>query len=182
MLEMAKRNRKKRDKSPMMPALVSQPTDERMRHAGAHWDLGGDDRGGAKIITLRDSPLERARDRGVLGKGEIALRRYGAGERYRMHWYRAGMAGRLGSWNPDRVDGDRTSETEAALHHRQEYAAAVRHLGLILSAILDSIVCHEKAFIDVLPDLGWKSRAKGCEAVSERLVVALDSLCELWGL
>src|SRR5260370_34338431 len=70
------------------------PTPERLRRAGA--DVA---RGHTGQIPMRDSPLERAFARNALTPGQ-----YSAGQKYRPHWYHAGLADRLESVQLKRID------------------------------------------------------------------------------
>src|SRR5881396_3404458 len=69
------------------------PTPERLRRAGADVE-----RGHSGQITMRDSPLERA-----FARNAITAEQYSAGQKYRHHWYHAGLAGYLQSVDLDRV-------------------------------------------------------------------------------
>jgi hypothetical protein len=69
------------------------PTPERLRRADA--DI---ERGHSGQITMRDSPLERA-----FARSAITAEQYSAGQKYRHHWYHAGLAGYLQSVDLDRV-------------------------------------------------------------------------------
>jgi hypothetical protein len=69
------------------------PTPERLRRAGA--DIA---RGHSGQITMRDAPLERA-----FARNAITAEQYSAGQKYRHHWYHAGLAGYLESVDLNRV-------------------------------------------------------------------------------
>src|SRR5215475_5879403 len=68
------------------------PTPERMRHAQGFVERGNLGRGRTGVVTLRDSPIERARARNVISQAQ-----YTAALKYRHHWYRAGLASPLSS-------------------------------------------------------------------------------------
>jgi uncharacterized protein DUF6456 len=154
------------------------PTPERMRRAGT--DL---ERGDTGQITMRDSPLERARAREL-----ITHQQYSVGQKYRHHWYHAGLADQLQSIDIDRIfAADRTNfsgmaKTEAQLFHRQRYREATQAVGKIGSHVLDWVVCRESPFDQVGYTLGWGSRPQAYAAAVERLKTALDELSKLWGL
>ena len=69
------------------------PTPERLRRAGP--DVA---RGHTGQITMRDSPLERA-----FARNALTPEQYSAGQKYRHHWYHAGLADRLESIDLDRI-------------------------------------------------------------------------------
>ena len=71
----------------------ARPTPERVRQAGA--DLA---RGDTGQITMRDSPLERA-----LARNVVTPEQYAAGQKYRHHWYHAGLCDPLGSIDLNRI-------------------------------------------------------------------------------
>src|SRR5215470_9995680 len=69
------------------------PTPERLRRAGVDVE-----RGDSGQITMRDSPLERA-----FARNALTAEQYSAGQKYRHHWYHAGLASQLGSLDLNRV-------------------------------------------------------------------------------
>jgi hypothetical protein len=156
----------------------AEPTAERLRRAG-----GAFERGDTGQITMRDSPLERA-----FGRGVISQDQYAAGQKYRHHWYHAGLSDHLGSRDLDRI---RTSDlwslsgmarTEQQVFHRQRYRQAVQAIGKLGAHVLDWTVCREVGLDRLGSTLGWSSRAQAYAAAVERLKMALDELCRLWGI
>lgn len=154
----------------------AQPTPERLRQADGAVEIG-DDRQGNKTLTMRDSPLERALSRGVLSRGQ-----YDAGVKYRLHWYRAGMAGNLKTIDLNGVFGGHGSETEAKMFHGQQYHYAVKTVGPTGSYVLDHVVCRETPLEKVGYSLGWGSKPQAIAVATEHLRMALDGLCRLWGI
>jgi Domain of unknown function (DUF6456) len=156
----------------------AEPTPERMRRAG-----GDVERGHTGQITMRDSPLERALRRNI-----ITPEQYSAGQKYRHHWYHAGLSDPLQSLDLSRVfatDAGAFSgmpKSENQLFHRQRYREAVRAVGKIGSHVLDWAVCREIELAQVGASLGWSSRAQAYAAAVERMKAALDELCRLWGI
>ena len=69
------------------------PTPERLRRAGPDFE-----RGDTGQITMRDSPLERA-----FARNALTPEQYSAGQKYRHHWYHAGLADRLESIDLNRL-------------------------------------------------------------------------------
>jgi hypothetical protein len=156
----------------------ASPTPERLRRAGRDFERGDTGR-----ITMRDSPLERSFARGV-----ITQEQYSAAQKYRHHWYHAGLSGALASLALDRVfaadfgDFSTMARTEQQVFHRQRYREAVQAVGKIGSHVLDWTVCREAAFEQVGNTLGWHSRAQAYAAAVERMRTALDQLRALWGI
>jgi hypothetical protein len=154
------------------------PTPERRRRAGADVE-----RGDSGQITMRDSPLERAFARKV-----ITQEQYSAGQKYRHHWYHAGLAGRLESVDLSRIfamdvgNCSGMAQSENQFFHRQCYREAVAAIGKIGSHVLDWAVCRETVLEQVGYSLGWSSRAQAYAAAAERMKTALDELCRLWGI
>jgi hypothetical protein len=77
---------------PPSPDDTRGPTLERVRHAQGFVERGNLGRGRTGVVTLRDSPIERARARNVISQAQ-----YTAALKYRHHWYRAGLATPLSS-------------------------------------------------------------------------------------
>lgn len=161
-------------------AVKAGLTPERFRKAEGDYEVG-DDRQGAHIVTMRDSPLERARSRGVINPHQ-----YAAGQKYRHHWYHAGLAEPLQSLDLNRVFGGDgftgMAKTEQQLFHRQRWREASKEIGKVGSHVLDWVVCRELVPEQVGYSLGWNSRARAYAAAVERMKAALDQLCKLWGI
>ena len=89
-----------RKRSVFRPRVIQPPpaddtrgaTPERMKHAQGFVERGNLGRGRTGIVTMRDSPIERARARNVISQAQ-----YTAAVKYRHHWYRAGLASPLSS-------------------------------------------------------------------------------------
>jgi hypothetical protein len=74
------------------------------------------------------------------------------------------------------------AETEHQVFHRQRYREAVQAIGKIGSHVLDACVCRELALDRIGYSLGWSSRPQAYAAAAERMKLALDELCKLWGI
>jgi hypothetical protein len=154
------------------------PTPERLRRAGK--DVA---RGETGQITMRDAPLERA-----FARGALTAEQYSAGQKYRHHWYHAGLSGGLVSvdlnrvWAVDLGAYAGMAKTERQVFHRQRYREAVQALGKISSHVLEWAVCREFALEQIGQALGWTSRPQAYAAALERMKAALDELCRLWGI
>jgi hypothetical protein len=154
------------------------PTPERMRRAGTDYV-----RGDTGQITLGDNPLDRSFSRGCISREQ-----YTAAQKFRHHWYHAGLSDRLVSVELDRVFAvdfsafSGMAKTEGQVFHRQRYREAVQAVGKIGSHVLDQAVCREVGFEQIGYSLGWGSRGQAYAAAVERMKTALDQLCELWGI
>jgi hypothetical protein len=118
------RDSMKRRKDPP-PERHALPTPERLRRAGP--DVA---RGHTGQITMRDSPLERA-----FARNALTPEQYSAGQKYRHHWYHAGLADRLESIDLNRIFAidlgaySGMAKTESQLFHRQRYREAAQAVG-----------------------------------------------------
>jgi uncharacterized protein DUF6456 len=136
----------------------------------------------ARDVRLRDAPLERA-----FARGALTAEQYSAGQKYRHHWYHAGLSGGLVSvdlnrvWAVDLGAYAGMAKTERQVFHRQRYREAVQALGKISSHVLEWAVCREFALEQIGQALGWTSRPQAYAAALERMKAALDELCRLWG-
>jgi hypothetical protein len=156
----------------------ARPTPERIRRAG-----GDIERGDTGQVTMRDNPLERAKARDVITPAQ-----HSAAQKYRHHWYHAGLADQVASADLNRVfapdlgafSGMAKSEPQA--FHRQRYREAVQAIGKIGSHVLDWAVCRDIALEQIGYSLGWSGRAQAYAAAVERMKTALDELCRLWGI
>ena len=156
----------------------ADPTPERMRIAGRDYE-----RGDTGQLTMRDNPLERALSRGVITSGQ-----YNAGIKYRHHWFRAGLSDPIGSIDLNRVFASDLggfsgmAKTENQVFHRQQYREAVEHVGKTGAFVLDWAVCRDQSLEVVGYTLGWESKPQAMAAACERMVTALERLCDLWGI
>jgi hypothetical protein len=74
------------------------------------------------------------------------------------------------------------ARTEQQVFHRQRYRQAVQAIGKLGAHVLDWTVCREVGLDRLGSTLGWSSRAQAYAAAVERLKMALDELCRLWGI
>jgi len=137
------------------------PTLERLSKATGFYVVG-DDQQGTKVYHMKDSPLYRLYSRmEALDKSEASRRQLSiehlALQRYRNHWYYAGLEATLSSVDPGRTyasdpsnfSGMAKSERQAT--HRQvcrnAYKAMAEALGDIethkMFILLDNFVCYE---------------------------------------
>lgn len=131
---------------------VRGPTEERLGKAAGAFVVGGEDRG-TKIYFFADSPLQRLYARLRLRAGtretEDLAREYTALQKYRHHWYYAGLEsslpsvdlGRVFASDPSGMSGMAKSERQA--DHRKKYRAAVEKIGQKPHILLENFCCYE---------------------------------------
>lgn len=167
------------------PKLIDERgiTPERERHAAGASEWGRDERDRKTVRTMRDSPLER-----MLMRGVITPQQYRAGEKYRLHWYRAGLSSPLQTIDLNRIFSNDDAgfsgmaKTEAQAFHRQQFRIAVGVVGAISAALLDAVICAEKNLDEAGTKLGWNAKPQAIAAATERTKYALDQLCSHWGI
>lgn len=141
------------DENPRSSTLdVRGPTPERLRLAGDAFVVGGEDRG-TRIYFFADSPLQRLYARLRLRAGtretEELTREYTALQKYRHHWYHAGLEASVGSVDLNRVFASDPSnmvgmaKSERQYDHRKKYRDAVALIGQKPHILLDNFVCYE---------------------------------------
>ena len=163
---------------PLAVEQRARPTPERIRRAGADFE-----RGDTGQITMRDSPLERARARNL-----ITHQQYSVGQKYRHHWYHAGQAPTISSLDLDRIfsggDGGPAGmpKSEGQVFHRQRWREAQQCLGLRSAAIVDNFVCKEDNLETCGNVLGWTNKPQAIAGASEILRDAGYRLAKLWGI
>lgn len=170
---------------PIDPRIVDERgiTPEREAHSDGASEWGRGDRDRETIRTMRDAPLERMHLRGVIGQ-----KQYDALIKYRNHWYRGGLSSPLQSIDLNRVfasdmaNFSGMAKSEAQAFHRQQYRAAVLHLGVQVAAIVEHVVCHEQNLESLGVKLGWPAKPQAIAAATERLKVSADDLCKFWGI
>lgn len=183
-------------RNPTKPVAVehrSLPTRERMARAGDNFEIGGDARTG-KVIRIMDAPLDRMRSREMLGAKE-----YEALNKYRIHWWHAGMSGHLRSPELDRIFADPLASSgmassERQAHHRSQFrkaralfdtpdtitsASTENHKMLI---VLDNVLLSEQSLEISGYAIGCKSRYRARERSKNLLRKAADILMNHWGL
>jgi hypothetical protein len=158
--------------------IQAEPTPERLKKAGEDLEIG--QAYNRAEMRVRDTPIERALLRHI-----ITQHQYDAGIKYYNHWYRAGMAGTIGSSDLTRVFGDgfrNLDPSEARMFHRQRYIQAVLVMGKVGTGIVDRSLSTGDTLESIGYSLGWKNASQARAGATERLRMALDALCRLWGI
>ena len=165
----------------------SDPTPERLRHAGA--DIHDNWREAiaqnkrpppVRVITTRDHPLER-----MLRLDQISRRQYDAGAKLRGHWEQSGGAGRMGSIDWEAIfasnPGGRLGGFKPGLD-AEGFFRAVQHLGRIPAALVVTVACAGHTLESVCPDFGRHWAGAGLQAVFNQFRKHLSKLATFWGL
>jgi hypothetical protein len=176
--------RRRKGKPEEIPVLEihGSPTNERIRMAGADFQLGGEDRG-VKTYVMRDTPLDRALKKKIITGAE-----HSALQKYRLHWYCAGQAPAIGSIDLNRIyagsDGGPAGmpKSEGQVFHRQRWREAQAALGMRSSVVVDKFVCDELNLEICGQALGWNSKPQAIAGATEILRDAAYRLARLWGI
>jgi hypothetical protein len=161
---------------------VEGPTDERKRHAGGFFEIGGEDRASQKY-TMQDSPLDRMRAKNTIDPVE-----YSALRKYAHHWYHGGLQSSVGSVDLNRVFAadplsmSGMAKSEGQAHHRQQYREARAMLGHRPGIVVDNVVCAELTLEAAGYSIGWTNRPQAVAAATEILRDAGYRLSRLWGI
>lgn len=156
------------------------PTPERLAKADGHFTVG-DDKQGGKVYTFADDVLERA-----LKRKAISPEQFAALDKFRHHWFHAGLLPSIGgvdlnrvfSSDPGSISG--MAKSERQVFHRQQYRKAVQVIGLRLSSVVERIACRDEKIDAVGHSLGWSHPLQARAAATEMLVTAADLLGGLW--
>ena len=166
--------------------LIDERGPTRLRLCRTEFDIG--DTG---VITVKQAPIERAVKRGTFTEQQGR-----AAEKFYMHWYRASMAGSMGSADPLKIFGSnndfaRLCSTEAAEQHWRILNRALRSVreridgagarGDYAIRLLEYIVCREIPFEEAGQKIGFQGKAAEIMARTW-LRSALNILIDEWGL
>jgi hypothetical protein len=167
------------------------PTPERLAKAHNHFHIG-DDKQGVRIYQFCDSTMDRLYSRLTRAAGrrdEEQLRsEYIALQKYKHHWFAAGLQSSLGSADLNRVfasdpgsmSGMAKSERQA--HHRQQYRAARDLLGHKPGIVVDNVVCAETSLEVAGWSIGYSSRTSARDHGERILRESGRKLAKLWGI
>lgn len=169
------------------PRLVDErgPTRERLRGVDFHIGQSGG-------VTVRQSPVERALKRGTLNEQQGR-----AAEKLYLHWYRASMAGSIGSSDPLKVFGSGTSfsnlcATEASEFHWNRLTAGIKIVKQSMDGagqsgddavkLLEYVVCREIPFEEAGQKIGFSGKNVAQINAISGVRAALNILAREWGL
>jgi hypothetical protein len=167
------------------------PTAERLLKASGHYHVG-DDKQGGRIYQFHDSALDRLYSRLTRGAGrrdEEQLRsEYIALQKYKHHWFSAGLQSALGSADLNRIfasdpgsmSGMAKSEKQA--HHRQQYRNARDLIGHKPGIVVDNVVCADTSLETAGWSIGYNSRTSARGHAERILRQSAHKLAALWGI
>lgn len=167
------------------------PTAQRLALAQGHFSVG-DDKQGTRIYQFHDTTLDRLYSRLAKRAGryqEEELRReYSALQKYKHHWFAAGLECPLGSADLGRVFASDPSsmsgmaKTERQAHHRQQWREARELLGHKPGIIVDNVVCADTSLEVAGWSVGFNSRTQSRDKAEEILRACAQKLAKLWGI
>lgn len=161
----------------------SDPAPERLLRSRGLFSEGTDNR---SLVTFRDYPLYIAFD-----WGWVTHRQLEAGEKYHFHWYSSGLAGTVPAMRPDApiwaVGGDDFGGMPRSLsefQHRMMYRQAVRHVGMLLSRMVEVVACdyHLGMRVDADDPFKWLAAKVNCPRHRHLLSRGLNKLADWWAL
>ena len=208
---MAKRSKKKvslpkvkalKHEAVLVPANENAPTLERLAQAGhvvathlgtrrteivgsrAESPFGADG-----VARIAQSPLDRLQARRQLAPEDPGRNRdlFDAGDRFRTHWYRAGLSG-IGSIDLNRAGGGGGDpawlmpSSEAAAYHREKHRAARAALDPDSFAAVLAVCCGEDDLGMVGRQAGFGNDAGATAVALDRLRRGLAKLAEMYGI
>jgi hypothetical protein len=162
--------------------IETGPTAERLAKTDGFYTIG-DDQQGNKIYTVRAAPLER-----MFARKAISGPEYAALQKYRVHWYHAGLESSLSSIDLDRVFGSDPSgmsgmaKSEKQANHRREWRRAREIMGHKTGIVVDNVVCYEWKLEVAGYAIGYNSPFRAREAATNRLREAGYTLGRYWGI
>lgn len=157
------------------------PTDERLCLAAGAFDEGND-KFGNKTYTMRETPLDKMRPDRISGPEYAAL------QKFKIHWYHAGLEPSCGSVDLNRIFASDPSnfsgmaKSERQYFHRQMYREAVQEIGMRASLIVERVVCAEMPLSEAGEALGFASPYRARMAAADYLRDAGHRLARLWGI
>jgi hypothetical protein len=168
------------------------PTAERLAKAENHVHVG-DDKQGGRIYQFCDSTMDRLYSRLTRQTKSRALEEglrseYIALQKYKHHWFSAGLQSALGSADLNRIfasdpgsmSGMAKSEKQA--HHRQQYREARDLIGHKPGIIVDNVVCAETSLEVAGWSIGYNSRTSARDNGERILRESARKLAKLWGI
>ena len=167
------------------------PTAQRLAMAQGAVSIG-DDKQGTRIYHFHDTPLDTLYSRLVRRSGsyqeQLIRREYIALQKYKNHWFAAGLECALGSADLNRVfasdPGSMSgmAKTERQAHHRQEYRAARLYIGHKPGIVVDNVVCAETSLEVAGWSVGYNSRTQARDKAEEVLRECGQKLAKFWGI
>jgi hypothetical protein len=160
--------------------LFELPTPERFQHAEGNFTQTGTTRS-QRRYQMKDDNLGR-----LVIRKTITEQQFAALQRYAVHWYSAGLAGSLSSFDLDRIRAMNPAamgglaRNERELTHKRIYHDARLAIGADVAYIADMVACHDYPLAAAAVVLGYASPYRGRLKAGELLAQAGDRLDQFW--
>ena len=160
--------------------LFELPTPERFQRAEGNFTQTGTTRS-QRRYQMKDDNLGRLVIRKIISEQQFA-----ALQRYAVHWYSAGLAGSLSSFDLDRIRAMNPAamgglaRSERELTHKRIYHDARLAIGSDVAYIADMVACHDYPLAAAAVVLGYASPYRGRLKAGELLAQAGDRLDQFW--
>ena len=166
-------------KGKVTPLTIEGPTSDRLRRSEGHFTERGTGR--ERRFHMLDDNLSRLFTQKVISQDQLF-----ALQRYAVHWYAAGFAGALTTFdlqriravNPAAMGGLARNEKE--LNHKRIYYTARQAMTEQPAQVADLVACNDHPLMTVGSMLGYASRGKGRAAAGQLLTEAADQLGDFW--
>jgi len=169
--------RKRRGKP--VSLVMEGPTSDRLKRSEGYFTPGGEGRN--RRFTMMDDNLGR-----LLLRKNISQQQYSALQRYAVHWYAAGFAGALSTFDLDRIRAANPSamgglaRNEKELNHKQIYRSARIAIGEEPAHVADLVACRDYPLMTVGALMGFASQSRGRARAGQLLLEAADQLDGFW--
>jgi len=160
--------------------LFELPTPERFQRAEGNFTQTGATRS-QRRYQMKDDNLGR-----LVIRKTITEQQFAALQRYAIHWYSAGLAGALSSFDLDRIRAMNPASmgglarSERELTHKRIYHDARLAIGADVAYIADMVACHDYPLAAAAVVLGYASPYRGRTRAGELLAEAGNRLDEFW--
>ena len=160
--------------------LFELPTPERFQRAEGNFTQTGATRS-SRRYQMKDDNLGR-----LVIRKTITEQQFAALQRYAIHWYSAGLAGALSSFDLDRIRAMNPASmgglarSERELTHKRIYHDARLAIGADVAYVADMVACHDYPLAAAAVVLGYASPYRGRLKAGELLAQAGDRLDQFW--
>ena len=160
--------------------LFQLPTPERFQRAEGNFTQTGTTRS-QRRYQMKDDNLGRLVIRKIITEQQFA-----ALQRYAIHWYSAGLAGALSSFDLDRIRAMNPASmgglarSERELTHKRIYHDARLAIGADVAYVADMVACHDYPLAAAAVVLGYASPYRGRTRAGELLAEAGNRLDAFW--
>jgi hypothetical protein len=160
--------------------VFETPTSERLKRAEGYYTQAGPSRVRRRFVMMDDN-LGR-----LVMHRQLTQQQFSALQRYAVHWYLAGFAGALASFDLDRIcamtpgGSGGLARSERQLTHQRIYRDAKLSLGHEHASVADMVACHDYPLVAAGAALGFASPFRGRLKARELLAEAGSRLDRFW--